>query len=71
VSTTTSPGQTLPSESTRPGGVVPTEIDAGLDGSDGSASGGPNLLAVGGLAAGLLLMICGGWSVLRELRRVH
>jgi hypothetical protein len=50
---------------------VPTAIDAGLEGSDDSASGGPNPLAVGGLVAGLVLMICGGWSVLRELRRVH
>jgi hypothetical protein len=69
--TTTSPGQTLPSESTRPSGVVPTAVEAGLESSSGGGNGGPNPLVVVGLLTGLALLIAGGWSVLRELRRVH
>jgi hypothetical protein len=71
-STSTTPGgQTLPSESTRPGGVVPTAVEAGLEGPSDGDGGGPSLLVLGGLMAGLALLIGGGWSVIRELRRVH
>jgi hypothetical protein len=51
---------------------VPTAVEAGLEGpSDGGSNGGPSPLAVVGLLTGLCLLITGGWSVLRELRRVH
>jgi hypothetical protein len=51
--------------------VVPTAVEAGLEGPSDGDGGGPSLLVLGGLMAGLALLIGGGWSVIRELRRVH